>query len=839
MRILAAFETVWADVRFATRSLLKNQGFLVVVILSLALGIAANSTIFSVLDTLLYRPLPYPQPEKLVVIWETEAARPDRTNPPPIAELVDWKKQNHVFEDIALTSFNDTASVSGLGEPRPLRTQYVTPNFFSLLGAKPVLGRIFLATEAQDRAQTILISHEFWKRELNSDPQVLGKSFTIEGVVSTIVGVMQPRFAPFYGGRIDLWVPINAASSRYSARIDHWLMPVARIKPGVTLAQAQTEMDVVASRLEQEYPATNKGVGAKVFPLHEDLYRFAGQALYPLFGAVAFVLLIACVNVANLLQFRTETRRKEYALRSSLGAGRRRLIQQLLTESGLLALSGGLLGIALTYAGIKLLVALAGDFPNSTDVGVDGRVLLFTLGVSLLTAILFGLAPAIQASRPDLNVVLREGERKTTTSSGRLARHALAVAEVALAMVLLVGAGLMINTMLRLQRVNPGFNVSHMLTMDLQLPEGGKYLERVPGGDMEKTLPSVSAFYQRLLEKTSGLPGVESAALVGALPTRCCPEFWSFAILAHPAPPPENRPRAGYSEVSAGLFSTLKIPLIKGRYLDEHDTETAPWVIAVNQAFVRKFFPNEDPIGQQIQLRYDPYPVDEVRPRQIVGIVGDVKHFGLGQETPPFVYAPFVQQPAVFPGGAARAHLHKALVLRTASGRMSGETNLAVGVKKALAEIDPNQPVTNIMTMEDVMVASVGDFRFYMELLGIFAGVAVLLAAVGIYGVMSYSVSERTHEIGIRMALGAHRGDVLGLIAKLWLKLTFIGVAIGVGLALGVARLISSFLFGVKPTDPLTYAAVAVGLGAVALLACYIPARRAIKVDPIVALRYE
>jgi len=839
MRILAAFETVWADVRFATRSLLKNQGFLVVVILSLALGIAANSTIFSVLDTLLYRPLPYPQPEKLVVIWETEQARPDRTNPPPIAELVDWKKQNHVFEDIALTSFNDTASVSGLGEPRPLRTQYVTPNFFSLLGAKPVLGRIFLATEAQDRAQTILISHEFWKRELNSDPQVLGKSFTIEGVVSTIVGVMQPRFAPFYGGRIDLWVPINAASSRYSARIDHWLMPVARIKPGVTLAQAQTEMDVVASRLEQEYPATNKGVGAKVFPLHEDLYRFAGQALYPLFGAVAFVLLIACVNVANLLQFRTETRRKEYALRSSLGAGRRRLIQQLLTESGLLALSGGLLGIALTYAGIKLLVALAGDFPNSTDVGVDGRVLLFTLGVSLLTAILFGLAPAIQASRPDLNVVLREGERKTTTSSGRLARHALAVAEVALAMVLLVGAGLMINTMLRLQRVNPGFNVSHMLTMDLQLPEGGKYLERVPGGDMEKTLPSVSAFYQRLLEKTSGLPGVESAALVGALPTRCCPEFWSFAILAHPAPPPENRPRAGYSEVSAGLFSTLKIPLIKGRYLDEHDTETAPWVIAVNQAFVRKFFPNEDPIGQQIQLRYDPYPVDEVRPRQIVGIVGDVKHFGLGQETPPFVYAPFVQQPAVFPGGAARAHLHKALVLRTASGRMSGETNLAVSVKKALAEIDPNQPVTNIMTMEDVMVASVGDFRFYMELLGIFAGVAVLLAAVGIYGVMSYSVSERTHEIGIRMALGAHRGDVLGLIAKLWLKLTFIGVAIGVALALGVARLISSFLFGVKPTDPLTYAAVAVGLGVVALLACYIPARRAIKVDPIVALRYE
>jgi putative ABC transport system permease protein len=343
---------------------MKNPAFLVVVVLSLALGIAANSTIFSVLDTFLFRPLPYPHPEDLVVVWETESAHPDRTIPPPIAELVDWQKQNHVFEDIALISFNETASVSGLGEPRPLRVEYVTPNLFSLLGAKPILGRIFLPTEAQDRAQAIVISAEFWKRELNSDPQVLGKTFAIEGVISTIVGVMQPHFAPFYGGRLDVWIPINAASSRYSARIDHWLMPVARVKPGVTLTEAQTEMDVVSGRLEQEYPATNKGVGTKVRPLHEDLYRFAGQALYPLFGAVAFVLLIACVNVANLLQFRTETRRKEFALRASLGAGRRRLIQQLLTESGILALSGGLLGIGLTFAGIKLLIALAGEFPT-------------------------------------------------------------------------------------------------------------------------------------------------------------------------------------------------------------------------------------------------------------------------------------------------------------------------------------------------------------------------------------------------------------------------------------------------------------------------------------------
>jgi putative ABC transport system permease protein len=585
MRTFPFFDTLGTDIRFATRSLLKNPAFLVVVVLSLALGIAANSTIFSVLNTLLYRPLPYPRPERLVVVWETESAHPDRTIPPPIAELVDWQKQNHVFEDIALISFNDTASVSGLGEPRTLRVEYVTPNLFSLLGAKPILGRIFLPTEAEDRAQAIVISAEFWKRELNSDPQILGKTFAIEGVVSTIVGVMQPHFAPFYGGRLDVWIPINAASSRYSARIDHWLMPVARVKPGLTLTQAQTEMDVVSGRLEQEYPATNKGVGTKVRLLHEDLYRFAGQALYPLFGAVAFVLLIACVNVANLLQFRTETRRKEYALRASLGAGRYRLILQLLTESAILALSGGLLGIGLTFGGIKLLVALAGEFPNSTEITVDARVLLFTLGVSLLTAILFGLAPAMQASRPDLNVALREGERKTTTASGHLARHSLAVAEVALAMVLLVGAGLMINTIFHLQRVNPGFDVNHVLSMDLQLPEGGKYLERVPGGDMEKTLPSVTAFYQRLLEKTEALPGVKSAAVIGALPTRCCAELYSFAILGHPASAPENRPRSGYSEVSSGIFSTLKIPLIKGRYLDEHDTEAGPWVIVINQSF--------------------------------------------------------------------------------------------------------------------------------------------------------------------------------------------------------------------------------------------------------------
>jgi putative ABC transport system permease protein len=828
-----------ADVRLGIRGLLKNPGFLIVVVLSLALGIAANSTIFSVLDAVLYRPLPYPEPNKLVVIWQVEPARPNSRQAPPIAESVDWKKQNHVFQDIALTSQIDTAIVGGIGEPRPLWVQYVTPNFFGMLGVGPVLGRVFEEKEAGDLAQTIVISTPFWKRQYHSDPRVLGKSITIEGVVSTIVGVMPDGFAPFFGQHIDLWQPINPLNARYSARIDHWLTPIARLKPGVSMEQAQVEMDVIAHRLEQEYPATNKGLGKQLVSLHEELFGWARGAIYPLLGAVAFVLLIACVNVANLLQFRTETRRKEYALRVSLGAGRLRLVQQLLTESAILALSGGVLGAGLTYAGIKLFLALAGDFPNASSVRLNGPVLLFTLAISLATAVLFGLGPAIQASRPNLNLVLREGERKMTTAGSRWARHALAVAEVALAMVLLIGAGLMMSSILRLQAVKPGFDATNVLTMDFQLPEGGSYVQRIPGGDMEKVLPRATAFYQQLLEKTSALPGVDSAALIGALPTRCCAEMYSFSILGHAAPAPENRPQAGFTEASASLFHALKIPLLKGRYLDEHDTENAPWAIVVNQTFVEQFFPNEDPIGQQILLRYDPYPVNESRPRQIVGVIGDIKHFGLGQKTPPFIYSSYLQTADVLPGGATRAHLHHALVLRSSAGLLSGGTSLAETVKKTVAEIDPDEPVTNIMSMTDVLSMSITEVRFFVRILAIFASVAVLLAVVGIYGVMSYSVNERTHEIGVRVALGAQQADVLGLVTRLGLKLTGIGVGIGLLLALGVTRLIAGLLYGVKPADPVTYGIVAVGLGCVAMLACLVPARRAVKVDPMVALRYE
>ncbi len=613
-------------------------------------------------------------------------------------------------------------------------------------------------------------------------------------------------------------------------------MPVARLKPGVTLDQAKTEMDVIASRLEQAYPATNKGVGKKLVPLHEALFGWARQPMYPLLGAVAFVLLIACANVANLLQSRTESRRNEYAVRASLGADRRRLMQQLFAESGLLAVAGGLLGVLFTYFGIQLFLKLAGEFPNSDSINIDARVLLFTLGISICTAFVFGLIPAIQASNPNLNNALREGASRTSAGSRGLTRHALAVSEVALAMVLLIGAGLMINSILRLQRVNPGFDTANLLTMRIQLPEAGKYMQRVPGGDMERATPAVNAFYQQLLEKTAALPGVESVGSMTGLPTHFA-EGYSFSILGHPAPPPDQRPQAGYTEASSGLLRTLKVPLKKGRYLDEHDTLAAPWVIVVNETFVHRFFPNEDPIGQQILLRYDPYPVDEARPRQIVGIVGDVRHFGLGQPAPPFIYSSYLQQPAVYPGGAIVAHLWQELALRTAPG--ARPESLAIAVKKFVADLDPDQPVTNVMTMVQVLAESTGDYKFYMQVLGIFAGMAMLLALMGIYGVMSYFVNERSREIGIRVALGARRADVLGLVAGMGLKLAAIGVAIGLALAFGLTRLIASFLFGVKPADPLTYTLVAIILISVALLASYIPARRATKVDPMTALRYE
>jgi predicted permease len=829
------------DVRYGIRGLLKNPGFVVVVVLSLAIGIGATSTIFSVLNTLLYRPLPYDHPARLVAIWQTVPGHPDARIPPPIAELNDWKKQSQAFDDIAMTSTTQTSNLSGIGVPEPIRLQYVTPTFFDVLKVKPILGRVFLQSDLHDKDQTIVISNSYWKGRFNGDPQILGRTFTIQGLTSTVVGVMPAGFAPFYGDRIDLWWPINPLGDRYFDRSDHWLMPVGRLKPGIPLEQAQLEMDVIAHRLAEAYPATNKGVEKRINPLQQQLYGRTGRTLYPLFGAVAFVLLIACVNVANLLQSRTESRRKEYALRATLGAGKIRLVRQMLTESGILALLGGCSGMALTVLGIAVFRKLAGDnFPNAADIHINSLVLVFTLAISVLTSFLVGLAPAIQASHTDLKLALKEGDRRTTTASGSRARHWLAISEIALAMVLLVGAGLMINTVLRLQHTDPGFDPKDVTTMQIQLPAGGKYVTNTPGTELGTVSPMVPAFYKQLLEKVSSFPGVESAGIVSILPTSAGSPFNStFSILGHPVPPPDQRLWAGSVEVSPGFFRALKIPLIMGRYFDEHDTKDSPWGVIVNQSFAHRYFPNEDPIGQHILLRYGGFTIDEDRPREIVGVIGDVKQYDVPGPTRALLYLSYLQQPEVFPGGWVESQLHQALVVRTAPGLIGNEAALASSVKNAVAGLDADQPVTDVMSMEEVLAGSISQSRFYMRLFAIFAGMAVLLAAIGIYGVMSYFVGQRTHEIGVRLALGARPSDVLGLVGRLGLKLTLIGVAIGAAMALGLTRLIAGFLFGVKPGDPSTYIAVAVGLVGVALLACYVPARRASKVDPVIALRYE
>lgn len=820
------------DLRFGARSLRKNPGLVAIVVLSLALGVGANSTIFSVMNTIMYRPLPYEQPERLMVIWETEQGRPDSREQPPIAEVVDWKKQSHVFEDIALTSFPEANPVAGLGEAENLRAQFVTPNFFHVLGASPALGRVFVASEAQNLTQTIVLSNSFWKMRFHGDPGVLGKAFTISGVVSTVVGVMPPGFGSFYDD-LDMWVPIDPLSARYSERKDHWLMAIGRLNPGATRNEAQGEMSVIARRLEQAYPATNKGVGTRVEPLRKALYPWAGQILYPLLGAVGFVLLIACGNSANLMLSRSETRRKEFAVRASLGAGRGRLMQQLFAESALMGVLGGAFGASLTLLGIQVFRILAGDFPNIDRVGIDGRVLLFTLAVSLLTAVLVGCMPALQASNPDLNLTLREGDRRTGTGSRSRMRHILAVSEIALAMVLLVGAGLMIHSIMRLRQVNPGFDPHGLLTFEFDLPEGGRYVQRVPGGDIERATPQVAAFYRQLIEKVSAIPGVTSVCIVSPMGV-----FGrTFSMLGRPLPPADGRPVTGYTEISPAYFRTLKIPLKKGRDLTEADRAGAPWVAVVNETFVRLYFPKEDPVGQRILLRYT--DLDETQPRQIVGVVGDIKTY-LGQTAPhPMVYASYLQQPSDFRGGSVETHLAQTLTVRTAFRLGRGGTGLVPAVKKAAAEIDPEQPVTEIMTMDQMLARGLSDYQSYASLLEVFASIALFLALIGIYGSMSYFVSERTREIGIRVALGASRAGIFRLINTLGLKLTAIGVVIGIALAIGLTRFIARFLFGVTATDPLTFAVVAIGLIAVAMLACYIPAYRATQVDPMAALRYE
>ena len=850
-------EALWQDVRYAARILAKSPGFVAVVVFSLALGIGANTAVFSAMNTVLLRGLPYEHPENLVTIWSTSKTEPGEEGLPPIAEVTDWKKETHVFADIAAISASDRAMLTGIGEPGPVRIQYATQNFFDLVGVQPVLGRVFRTEESQEQFQTVVISNAFWKKRFNSDPNVLGKTFRIDGVVLAVVGVMPAGFtgfAPWYSSLTEpteVWKPVNvtlkpgtatnaaALNSLIAKRSDHWFMPVARLKPGVTVAQAQVEIDVIASGMEQAYPESNKGVKERVIPLRDTLYQSARDMLYLLMGAVGFVLLIGCVNVANLMLSRMESRRKEYSLRASLGASRRRLIQQMLAESGLLTFIGGSLGVLLSFWGTRLMRAIT-DVPEAKDIRVSGSVLLFAAGLSVLAALLFGLAPALRAARPDLNDALREGESRTYSGKQGRMRYVLVISEVALAMVLLVGAGLMINSLLRLLLPSPGFDAANVLTMAVKLPGTDvRYVEKIPGKNTERVSPKVTAFHQQLLERSAALPGVESVGMISILPPMGAGGT-TFSILGHPAPPPGDRPEGFFNEVSPSYFRTMKIPLKKGRYLEESDTTSAPWAVVISETLANRYFPNEDPIGQQVLLRYEPQEVDEDRPRQIVGVVGEVKQIGLGG-LHPLLYESFLQQPDVFQVGGEFLHLSGSLVIRTTSDVRAHEADIATSVKQFVKEMDPDQPVTDISTMDDVLGKSIENLKNFVVVLGFLAGIAVVLAVIGVYGVLSYFVNQRTREFGIRLALGAQRGDVLVLVVKLGLALAGTGLAIGVALALGLNRFMAEhlWLFDIEATDPATYAAVGILLACITLLACYVPASRATKVDPMTVLRHE
>jgi putative ABC transport system permease protein len=801
------------DLRYAARLQRKNPGFTVVAVIALALGIGANTALFSVVNTVLLRPLPYKDPERLVMVWEDASRQGYPRDTPAAANFVDWRDQNQVFEGMAAmydTSFN----LTGTGDPERLEGRSVSASLFPLLGVEPQIGRVFTAAEDQPGAQrVVLLSYALWQQRFGGDPGIVGRSLTLNGEGYVVVGVMPARFQ-FPSSDDQAWVPIAFTQEEAANRGRHYLQVVARLKPGVSLGQAQSEMNTIGSRLQQQYPQFNTDVGVAVQPLHEHLVGDIKPALLILLGAVGLVLLIACANVANLLLARAAARQKEIAVRVALGARRWRLIRQFLTESLLLSTLGGLVGLVIAYGGLIVLKAfIPENISQAREISMDLKVLGFTFLVSVTTGLIFGLAPAIQAARFNQIETLKEGGRDAATGgSGKRLRSVLVTAEVAISLVLLIGAGLLINSFLRLRNVDPGFRADNLLTMKIVLPES-KYEE------MERR----SAFYTDLIQRVQSLAGVRSAAVTTNLPLYRHGNSIGIGIEGQPAPPPGQERIIVTRIVSPGYFNTMGIPLVRGRQLSEQDTDTTPNVVVISETMARRYWPGEEAIGKRIAVGRIRKPEDWI---QVIGVVKDVRQFELTAESKPQMYLTY-RQAGFFDA--------QDLVVKTDVDPAS----LAATVRKAVWEIDKDQPVSNIRTMEEILADSIARQRFSMLLLAIFAAVALVLAGVGIYGVMSYSVAQRTHEIGIRMALGAQTGAMLKLAVGYGMKLVLAGLVIGLIAAFALTRVMATLLFGVTATDPATFTLISLLLIAVAALASYVPARRATKVNPIIALRYE
>ena len=807
---------LFQDFRYAIRMMASNRGFTAVAVLALALGIGANTIIFSVVDSVLLRPLPFKDADRLASLWETNLQQNDRPDMDAqvagSANFTDWSSQNQVFADMA-AYINWTYNLTGVDDPERIESAVVTGSFFDVLGTEPSLGRAIIPDDDQPgKDNVVVLSYGFWQRRFGADPAVIGKTITLNRNSFTVVGVMPGNFK-FPGPTVELWVPFGFSPAQKQDRTGKFLKVIARLKPNVKIEQARAAMSAIAGQLEQQYPATNTGWGVELAPLQENEVSQIRPALLLLLGAVGFVLLIACANVSNLLLARASARRKEMAIRGALGASRRRLVNQMLTESALLAMLGGGAGALLAVWGMDILVSLnPGNIPRLSDARIDGRGLGFTLALSVLTALIFGLVPALVASKPDLIEAVKETGQASSSRSGLKLHGLLVVSEVAVALVLLVGAGLMIRSFLRLHQVNPGFNTENALTMRIWLP-ASKY-----GSNEQQT-----AFFQQVIAELEDLPGVRSVGAIQDLPLKANRMVFKLDIEGRAMPQPGKEREAAYRAITPEYLRTMSIPLLGGREFTRQDDRNAPPVVIINQSMARQFWPDEDPIGKRIRFGEPDAPW-----YSIVGIVGDIKHMGLEAQEGAAFYQPYAQKQFNFLRWLT-------LVMRTDAE----PTSMIAAARSQVQAVDKDQPVYEIATLEQLLSKSIAKPRFYTTLLGSFALLALILGAVGTYGVMSFSVNQRQHEIGIRLALGAGRGDIFKLVVARGLRLALAGVAIGLGGALALTRLMSSLLFGISPTDPVTFVVISLVLIGVALGACFVPARRATKVDPIVALRYE